>query len=83
MDEKTPVTQRHISCLTPSVVDPFHTMNSNPDQAQEEPSGRQWHLSPQSEYRFELDPDVTLAIQARFFCAACLAQPYFIDLGRS
>ncbi len=50
-------------------------MNDDRDPTPEVPQGKEWTLVPQSEYRFELDPDVTLAIQVR------LARPMFQPLN--
>lgn len=34
----------------------------------EPPPAKEWVLQPQSEYRFELDPDMTLAVEVGFLC---------------
>lgn len=39
----------------------------------DEPPGREWQLAPQSEYRFELDPDVILSVKARLIFAHLFA----------
>lgn len=52
-----------------TVTRPQQSTCMDPDDSAriEPPPAKEWRLQPQSEYRFELDPDVTLAIEASSF----------------